>query len=436
MPRSPQATPSGADDGNMKHSASMKKVAFLYVEAIPQKQIAHLLSLSPSMVSRLIERARETKLLKESVECDLSEKEMNELREEIFQREALLKKLRDFALHNGVASVSQVQIIPTGLEINTDLSWDHAAVTFGDKAAPHCLELIAECETLGVTYGRTLASLASGLQKLSGQVFRKKQSVVCVPLWGEPLSPWEKPRSTIFREPAKLSSSGLAAALHRILNEPGDRPRKSPSKEQPHSLDFVPAFRPENFPKEKFDMVIEFACSVSSYGDIFPVPEDWLVPRKNDKKPKTAGRQPRSPEESLVAKRPLVDYLDGILTSVGTKDQPGRFWSGEFFRQGDIDLPRLRRGALGDLGGTFVVNPGAERKHRDYVTAVNDRWTGVKHAHYKRCALRARENDLPGVIVLAVGAVRAEIVRECVKLGLVNHLLLDSDCAQQVSRLL
>ena len=29
------------------------------------------------------------------------------------------------------------------------------------------------------------------------------------------------------------------------------------------------------------------------------------------------------------------------------------------------------------------------------------RWTGIKETHFRRCALRARENNLPGVTVLA-----------------------------------
>jgi DNA-binding transcriptional regulator LsrR (DeoR family) len=53
----------------------------------------------------------------------------------------------------------------------------------------------------------------------------------------------------------------------------------------------------------------------------------------------------------------------------------------------------------------------------------------------RRCAVRARENNLPGVTVLAVGHVRAEIVLQCIKRGLINHLILDSDCAQRLKEI-
>jgi hypothetical protein len=77
----------------------------------------------------------------------------------------------------------------------------------------------------------------------------------------------------------------------------------------------------------------------------------------------------------------------------------------------------------------------ANQADRDYVEAVNKRWTGIKEPHFRRCALRARENNLPGVTVLAVGAVRAKIVLQCLKLGLINHLILDTDCADELQGL-
>jgi DNA-binding transcriptional regulator LsrR (DeoR family) len=88
------------------------------------------------------------------------------------------------------------------------------------------------------------------------------------------------------------------------------------------------------------------------------------------------------------------------------------------------------------LGGAFVIDPAASQADRDYVQTVNQRWTGIKESHFRRCALRARENNLPGVTVLAVGAVRAEIVLQRIKLGLINHLILDSDCARALSGVL
>jgi DNA-binding transcriptional regulator LsrR (DeoR family) len=163
-------------------------------------------------------------------------------------------------------------------------------------------------------------------------------------------------------------------------------------------------------------------------------PSEADCPRWLKVQPKT-GRQTKQSGGVEQRKLPLVEHLDAILTSVGSNEQPGRFWSGEFFRQGEIDLPKLCRGAFGDLGGALIINPAANKADREYVEAVNKRWTGIKEPHFRRCALRARENNLPGVTVLAVGAVRAEVVLQCLKLGLINHLILDTDCADELHKM-
>ena len=43
---------------------------------------------------------------------------------------------------------------------------------------------------------------------------------------------------------------------------------------------------------------------------------------------------------------------------------------------------------------------------------------------------------MPGATVLAVRQVRAQIVLQCLKLGTINHLTLDTDCAGMLHRLL
>ena len=279
--------------------------------------------------------------------------------------------------------------------------------------------------------------LETTLEEVTATQGRPKTAITCVPLWGEPLSPWEEPRSQVFRDPAKLSSSGLAADMHRILN--GDTVKGSgrTRAQLPLHLSFVPAFQPDpaRFSNDDFRAVLKFASSVSAYGQIFSMREGSLAEDASDQVQPKTGRQTKQSGGVEEPKLPLVEHLDAILTSVGSKDQPGRFWSGEFFRQGDIDLAKLRRGAFGDLGGAFIINQAANKGDREYVEAVNKRWTGIKEPHFRRCALRARENNLPGVTVLAVGAVRAEIVLQCLKLGTINHLILDTDCADELHKM-
>ncbi len=147
---------------------------------------------------------------------------------------------------------------------------------FGHKAAPYCLTLLRGCEAckiLGVTYGRTLAALASGLEDVTATQGRPKTPITCVPLWGEPLSPWEEPRSQVFRDPAKLSSSGLAADMHRILNGVAVKGSGRTRAQLPLHLSFVPAFQPDpaRFSDDDFRAVLKFASLVSVYGQIFSI---------------------------------------------------------------------------------------------------------------------------------------------------------------------
>ena len=164
MSGTPDAEPLG------RHDDTIKKVAYLYAKGEPQKRIAGLLSLSPSMVSRLVEQARKVGLVRETVECQLSEPDQQRLHDEVYRGKELLSKLKDVAYDSGVGSLPQLQIVPTGLDIKTDESWDQAVAVFGHKAAPYCLTLLRGCEackTLGVTCGRTLAALASGLEEVT-----------------------------------------------------------------------------------------------------------------------------------------------------------------------------------------------------------------------------------------------------------------------------
>ncbi len=62
---------------------------------------------------------------------------------------------------------------------------------------------------------------------------------------------------------------------------------------------------------------------------------------------------------------------------------------------------------------------------------MNENWTGMRLDHLRRCADAARTSGFarkkPGVIVLAFGAGRLEVVLRCVELGLVSELVIDRD---------
>jgi DNA-binding transcriptional regulator LsrR (DeoR family) len=69
------------------------------------------------------------------------------------------------------------------------------------------------------------------------------------------------------------------------------------------------------------------------------------------------------------------------------------------------------------------------------VRGINDRWAGVRLEHLARCARAATGGaGRAGVIVLAVGRSKAEVVLECVRGGLVNELIVDHDLAQALAQ--
>ena len=94
------------------------------------------------MVSRLVDQARNVGLVRETIECELTESEQQRLHDEVYRGKELLSKLKDVAYDSGVGSLTQLQIVPTGLGIKSDESWDQAVAVFGDKAAPYCLTLL------------------------------------------------------------------------------------------------------------------------------------------------------------------------------------------------------------------------------------------------------------------------------------------------------
>jgi len=412
---------------------AVEKVAVFVEDGLPQNKIASLLSLSTSMTSKLVDQATEMGLIEKITRCTLPDDRKDLLRQDAVLTERLHEQLKAFAQQHQVPSVDRVRVFATAAgKIRENPSWDNATWDFGNKAAPWCLDLLLPDQTVGLTYGRTLAALIAGIKELRGAARPVEPPVLVVPLWGEPLGPRAISDSDVFSDPTKLGSTGLVQELHQILNGP----------ERVHralSLDFVPCFQPADpgYPRTRFQYVMEFASSVSCYHLVFGH-RRGLFPRvASPPKPQNTPLDIPPLVEVPQDRRPLADHLDVILTSVGTTEHPGRFLRGEYFMQGDIDRETLKRGALGDLGGVFIPDPSVtvEQTDRDYVESVNGRWTGISLDHYRRCALRAREDGLPGVTVLAVGSLRGEIVRECLRLGLINTLAIDTECAQRLESL-
>jgi len=105
----------------------------------------------------------------------------------------------------------------------------------------------------------------------------------------------------------------------------------------------------------------------------------------------------------------------------------------------DLGIPQewILKNTVGDVCGCLFLNeqklrakPQAEADQiRHQLARIETRWIGAHKRDLEQCAERARARGVGGVILLAVGEGRACAVWAAVKAGLVNHLLLDAQCA-------
>jgi hypothetical protein len=225
----------------------------------------------------------------------------------------------------------------------------------------------------------------------------KKGAIECIPLSGEPLG----------KEPTSFSSSSLAHDLGQIINGEG---YNAPS------LAMVPAFIPEGFTAQELQGVWKLIRLVGSYNQIFG---QQIVGR---------------------SEKPMADCLDMILTSVGPADDPLGFGQGTLFETGSVTFDMLKRLILGDVGGVCIARPELRKERMQKLDSVRKRWTGLREDHLVACASHARRatnpfTGPPGVVVICGGKARAKFILEIVKLGLVNHLIIDDELEMELERL-
>jgi DNA-binding transcriptional regulator LsrR (DeoR family) len=133
--------------------------------------------------------------------------------------------------------------------------------------------------------------------------------------------------------------------------------------------------------------------------------------------------------EIFVDVNALVNDIDVLLTSVGTADRPMGFCNADLLRFGDLDQAALKRLVVGDVGGVLLPQRELTRREAAKVERLNAMWTGIQGRHFVTIARRAQAQNLPGVILIAMGASRSTIVREAVAEGWCSELIIDHDLA-------
>jgi DNA-binding transcriptional regulator LsrR (DeoR family) len=359
--------------------------AYLYSQGNDQAKIGAILGVSQGEVSRLLTAARREGWIQ--TRCVLPDGATGAVEQLVFSgRNELRDRLRREAERHGAAPVRDIRVLHSGGEATDAAAWDARLERFGRLAAARVQELVSRMGLVGVTWGKSIARVVDGLRLLNPAAPRLSRPVRFIPLTGEPLT---------YPDP-ETSSSTLAHRLGELF---------APGLHSFHSLAAVPAFIPAKFPRKSQTTIRAFIAEIAGYRMIF----------------ERADRDGR-PQE------PLVDRLDTIITGVGTVSPgvSGRLLDDRVGAEG-VTKEQLQDRVVGDIGGVFLPRTARDR----VVRGINERWTGVRLEHILGCAqAAARDHTRAGVVVLAVGAAKAQIMLESVRAGLITELIIDHDLAR------
>jgi hypothetical protein len=381
-------------------------VAYLAAQGKRQIEIGAILGLNQSAVSRLFKQVKDVYIQQSFREGLLDPATMDEIRRRASPRE-LANKLRAFAEKHGRRG-PVVYVVP--IPENADRSRQFEI--FATGAAVIVKQLLADVKRrVGVAWGSTLWHVCQELRNLPPRgPWRDTDPLEFIPLCGDPLV--DSPEKYKDR-----TSSRIVSDLSDTVNGGKAKP--------PAWLGLVPAFIPRIFAKkEEIEVIDEYINLVPSYRAIFGARES------------TPAKTTRTPKAPTIA-----DELDMILTSAGTEDRPRGFGANPLLFLEEADSKLLAENIHGDIGGVFLPKASpADKKNTKasrLLQELTDGWTGLKRSHLEKCAARAfPEFDstsqrgrtmYPGVTLLSFGAEHLNIVREAVRVGLINQLIIGSD---------
>jgi hypothetical protein len=375
-------------------------IAFLAGKGNTQADIAKTLRVSQAAVSRILRKSPhlEFQAAYRFREEGLSPETMDQVLKRALVKQ-LAPRLEAFAKQNGVPRAPVLRVLQIrDRDESAEIKDKGARFTdFTEQAAPHVRALLMRdaATTCGVTRGYMLSDLTLALRRLgTPRPWRASGPINFIPLTGDPL----QDRKTFS---PSLTSSNIAAELAKIANRDNER--------RPPWLGIVPAFIP--FEDEADVQVVERLIHMApDYEEIFGA----------------AGRPG------------VADNLDVILTSVGPAENPLGFGLGRLLGSiGQKKLDALKQEIHGDIGG--VLLPKNISRPSKLIRSIEHRWKGMEIKHLQMCAQRAFQDDpvsgRPGVVVLAMGRDRADVILHAVERGLVNHLLIDVELEQALHEL-
>jgi DNA-binding transcriptional regulator LsrR (DeoR family) len=356
-------------------------VAYLTSESRKQHEIAELLHISQAEVSRLLRLARDHDWIDWEMHWPDDADQASIKRRALPELADLQGRLNDLDPHKGGAPFA-AHVVHSG---PVSLDHDERLKQFGRLASEHVGPLLSETETCAVAWGRTIRSTVDGIsamqaKALPGMKVKARPGMRFMPISGEPfnhkdtgISPSTAARllSKVFGcEANTLSLEGVAARIPKVLGE-----------------------------------------EVSTIRRLFNMCHDY--------------------EKIFGGDSPLIESVDMILSGIGdiesSENDP---WFRETAEAEQMDKTDLNEIAVGNLGGVWLAKDPGSKLQRSRIEQINKSWLGIQEEHFVGCTRRASERGSPGVVVVAIGPAKAEIVKR--SMGMINHLVIDHDLAKAI----
>jgi DNA-binding transcriptional regulator LsrR (DeoR family) len=391
--------PKHLEDPETEHRRLAIAVARFRSRNLTQAQIAKRLNKSQPEVSRLVAYAKEHQFLARAPSFLIQNVDLSDLAEvdrRFFVHDELCPELRKLA---PAGRHLDVRVLPPGDE------------AFAAAAASCVGEWLHRARVVGIMWGRSLERMVTrirGCLDASGQ--GEAYDVQCVPLCGDPVH-------LMNLGQVRYSASQLAAELSRALNP--ERPSDQPC------LVGVPAYVPRKIFLQRNGGAVwqDFVEEIPGYRLIFG---------------------PGNGEE-----KPWVERVDTIISGTGiiisgsrrqdhtappagmaAHDQTGDFIRERLTQEEGVSESALAELIYGDIGGWLLGRHGLRAADRRLVDSLNQGWTGIREEHLVNVAKNAKPGGAPGVILVAAGLAKVEMVRELVRRGFVNQLLIDTSLAK------
>jgi hypothetical protein len=383
-----------------------------------QDEIKEHLGISQGLVSQLIVEAKDRGFLAKYPAFYCNAKGLTE--EKIAEAKNLC--IADDPL---TAQLKELQTRPVEFELAV---FPSGRTEFARGAAYYVVELLTKSNLIGIGYGRTLEQLVQAIGDVTRGERQRFANHRCVPLSGSPTH-------LLNQREERYTSSVLSNELQKALTGKvlGDLP----------SLTGVPAYVARKFALE------QGASSAKEQTKQTP------HPKSADSSPTGFVRSVPGYQQIFGAdvdstSEPYVQRIDTFLTGLGIVapqgDPSGPYTTGTFIRERiaaeqskDVTVDTLRPIIHGDLGGILVPRKHvcADTAEWKLVEDLNRAWIGLRMHHVAKIATKAKKGGPPGVIVATIDhsrsesviAERAAMIKEVVRQGLVNHLIISTDLA-------